>query len=131
MARREFHLQDGASNKFWAIELGGKTFTVQFGRMGTDGQTQTKDFGSEAAAKAAYDKLVAEKVKKGYKEATASEAGAAGAGSRVTDKPAKAIPATKPAEKVAKEGPLLSQLPKRLQKLLRENPTYTRFAKLS
>ena len=128
MARREFHFQDGASNKFWVIELEGNTFTVQFGRLGTDGQTQTKDFSSEAAAKTAYDKLVAEKVKKGYKEVTASEAGAV---APVADKPAKATPAKKPAVKVAKEEPLLSQLPKRLQKLLLEYPTYTRFAKLS
>src|SRR5436189_4832037 len=120
MARREFHFQDGASNKFWAIELGGKTLTVQFGRLATDGQTQTKDFSSEAAAKAAYDKLVAEKVKKGYLEVNASQPGAACAVTPVADKPANATPATKPAANVAGEGPLLSQLPKRLQKLLLE-----------
>ena len=59
MAAREFHFQDGTANKFWTIELGANSYTVHFGRMGTAGQTQTKEFSSEAAAQAAYDKSVA------------------------------------------------------------------------
>ena len=68
-ARRELVFQDGSSNKFWNIELSGSSFTVTFGRIGTAGQEQTKEFASDDAAKKAYDKLVAEKVKKGYVEA--------------------------------------------------------------
>jgi uncharacterized protein (TIGR02996 family) len=71
---RTFEFKDSKSNKFWNIELEGKSFTVTFGRIGTDGQTQTKDFPSEAAAKAARDKLVAEKLGKGYVETTAGKA---------------------------------------------------------
>jgi len=41
---------------------------VQFGRTGTAGQTQTKAFGSAGEAKKACEKLIAEKVKKGYQE---------------------------------------------------------------
>jgi predicted DNA-binding WGR domain protein len=52
------------------IELKGKSFTVNFGKIGTSGQTQKKDFPDEAKAKKEYDKLIGEKVKKGYKETT-------------------------------------------------------------
>jgi predicted DNA-binding WGR domain protein len=67
-----FEFRDDKSAKFWSIELQGKSFTVRFGKLGTAGQTQTKDFADEAKAKKEYDKVVAEKVKKGYVE-TASE----------------------------------------------------------
>ena len=68
MSRREFEFSDDKSNKFWIIELDGNEFTVNFGRIGTNGQTQTKEFASPDAAKKEYDKLIAEKLKKGYKE---------------------------------------------------------------
>src|SRR5262249_45835176 len=66
MSRREFHYQEGNSQKFWAIDVAGSRFTVQFGRLGTAGQTQTKEFGSDQEAQKAADKLIAEKTKKGY-----------------------------------------------------------------
>ena len=63
---RQLELIDGKSKKFWNIELDGTDHTVNFGRLGTNGQTKTKSFDSASAAKKAYDKLVAEKLKKGY-----------------------------------------------------------------
>jgi predicted DNA-binding WGR domain protein len=66
--RREFQVVKGTSRKFWAVALEGKSLTVQFGRLGTAGQTQTRDFDSPAEAHAACEKLVAEKVGKGYIE---------------------------------------------------------------
>lgn len=74
---RTFEFKDAKSNKFWNIELSGSGFTVTFGRIGTAGQTQTKTFPSAAAAKKEHDKLVAEKLKKGYVETTSGGAGAA------------------------------------------------------
>lgn len=68
-ASRNLVFSDGSSHKFWKIELDGTSHTVTFGRIGTAGQTQTKDYGSEDAARKAYDKLVAEKTKKGYADA--------------------------------------------------------------
>jgi len=65
---RELVFQDGSSHKFWRIELSGASHTVTFGKVGTDGQTQTKEFDSEAEAAKSYDKLVAEKIKKGYED---------------------------------------------------------------
>jgi uncharacterized protein (TIGR02996 family) len=67
---RTFTFSDAKSHKFWNIELSGKSFTVTYGRMGTAGQTQTKKFTTEAKAKTEHDKLVAEKLKKGYTETT-------------------------------------------------------------
>ena len=40
---------------------------MRFGRIGTSGQEQTKDFTTADLAKKEHDKLVAEKTKKGYK----------------------------------------------------------------
>jgi predicted DNA-binding WGR domain protein len=72
MITRSFELTDGNSDKFWTITVAGKRHTVNFGRRGTSGQTQTKDFGDDNAAKRAFDKLVAEKLKKGYVEVPSS-----------------------------------------------------------
>jgi uncharacterized protein (TIGR02996 family) len=73
---RTFVFTDATSNKFWHIELAGNTFTVTFGRVGTTGQTQTKSFTSPVAARKEHDKLVAQKLKKGYVETTAPAAAA-------------------------------------------------------
>jgi predicted DNA-binding WGR domain protein len=70
MSTREFQLRDGTSDKFWKITLDGKATTVNFGRRGTDGQTQTKEWGSEDEAQKSFAKLIAEKTKKGYVETT-------------------------------------------------------------
>jgi uncharacterized protein (TIGR02996 family) len=67
---RTFRLQDGKSDKFWYIELKGTSFTVTFGRTGTKGQTQTKTFADAARAQKEHDKLVKEKLAKGYEETT-------------------------------------------------------------
>lgn len=64
--------KDGTSHKFWRIDLDGKTHTVCYGRVGTDGQTQTKEFDSDEAAKKSCDKLITEKRKKGYVDDGAS-----------------------------------------------------------
>jgi predicted DNA-binding WGR domain protein len=65
---RRFEFSEGSSNKFWEIRVEGKSHTVRFGRIGSDGQTKTKDFASAATAQADADKLIAEKTKKGYEE---------------------------------------------------------------
>jgi uncharacterized protein (TIGR02996 family) len=71
---RTFVYAEGGSNKFWNIELRGDSFLVTFGRVGTTGQTQRKEFDDAAKALKEHDKLVAEKLKKGYKETTAKAA---------------------------------------------------------
>ena len=51
---------------------------MTYGRIGTAGQTQTKDFADDAAAQKSYDKLVAEKLKKGYTDTASGTAASAG-----------------------------------------------------
>jgi predicted DNA-binding WGR domain protein len=68
MQARRFELSDGSSNKFWEISVLGSSFDVRFGRIGTRGQTQTKTFDSDAKATHEADKLVREKLAKGYRE---------------------------------------------------------------
>ena len=71
---RSFVYADAGSNKFWNVELQGKSLTVTWGKAGTKGQTQTKSFRDEASARKEHDKLVREKLAKGYKEAGAATA---------------------------------------------------------
>lgn len=65
---RRFEFVGGSSQKFWEISVSGNSFTVRFGRIGTAGQAQTKNFSDEAKAKREAESLIAEKVKKGYAE---------------------------------------------------------------
>ncbi|EMY79497.1 WGR domain protein [Leptospira weilii serovar Ranarum str. ICFT] len=60
--------QDATSNKFWNIEVSGKSFTVTYGKIGTSGQTQTKTFDTEEKCLKEANKLLSEKLKKGYVE---------------------------------------------------------------
>lgn len=65
---RRFELAEGSSNKFWEITIDASSYSVRYGRIGTNGQTQTKSFDSPAAAETAAEKVISEKVKKGYLE---------------------------------------------------------------
>ncbi len=65
MAKR-FELDDGTSSKFWEIRVAGVEQYVSFGRIGTNGQTKLKTFGSEAEALRDAEKMIAEKTGKGY-----------------------------------------------------------------
>jgi len=72
MSTRRFEFRDGKSDKFWMITVDGKATTVNYGRRGTKGQSQTKKWASPAVARKQYETLIAEKRKKGYVETTAS-----------------------------------------------------------
>jgi uncharacterized protein (TIGR02996 family) len=67
---RTFQYSDATSHKFWNIELSGSSFTVTYGKVGAAGQTQTKSFASDEKAQAEADKLIREKLTKGYAETT-------------------------------------------------------------
>ncbi|HEX6707739.1 MAG TPA: DUF4011 domain-containing protein [Albitalea sp.] len=66
---RRFECTEGGSRKFWQIDRQGIEVTVVFGRIGTQGQTQLKQFANEQRARQEVDKLIAEKLRKGYIEA--------------------------------------------------------------
>jgi predicted DNA-binding WGR domain protein len=69
---RRFEFSEGSSNKFYEVTVAGSEVRVTFGRIGTSGQTQTKRFADSAAARKHADKLIAQKLGKGYVELTAA-----------------------------------------------------------
>ncbi len=71
MSEWTVHLEfeEGNSSKFWRARVDGKTLFVNYGKIGSNGQTQVKDFASPDVATREYDKLVHEKRKKGYQDA--------------------------------------------------------------
>src|SRR5688500_10771296 len=98
MPRYEF--SEGSSNKFWEIKLSGKSFTTTYGKIGTAGSTTLKEWSSPAEAKKEYDKLVAEKTKKGY-ELVGDGGGGDDDEDEVEEKPAKKVATKVAAPKVA------------------------------
>ncbi|MCP9763547.1 DUF6493 family protein [Lacihabitans soyangensis] len=60
--------QNGDSDKFWQIETNGTTFTVKFGKIGTEGQSQTKTYDTEEVCIQEAQKKIEEKLKKGYQD---------------------------------------------------------------
>ena len=73
-----YELVKGTSSKFWEISLAGRSFTTTYGRIGAAGQSTTKTLRSPELAAREHDKLVGEKVRKGYKLAKAPAKPAAG-----------------------------------------------------
>jgi len=62
----ELVYSDEKSNKFWRARTNGDEFIVNYGRVGSDGQTKTKDMGSPDKASAELEKVANQKRKKGY-----------------------------------------------------------------
>ena len=65
---RRFEFVEGSSAKFWEIAVNGAETVVRWGRIGTAGQSQTKSYADAAAATKQAEKLIAEKLGKGYCE---------------------------------------------------------------
>lgn len=59
--------RDGSSNKFWRITKKGTKIKTNWGKIGTSGSSQEKDYGDKVDKE--FNKLVSSKKKKGYKEA--------------------------------------------------------------
>lgn len=75
--QRKLIYMDAKSSKFWNIEQKGSSHTVTYGRIGSSGQSSTKSFPTEDAARKDAEKLVKEKLGKGYVDAAAEEGGPA------------------------------------------------------
>ena len=71
--KRTFIFKEGSSQKFWSIEIIGTGFTVNYGKLNTTGQSSSKSFETKEKCQKEADKLIAEKVKKGYQELTNSK----------------------------------------------------------
>ena len=77
---RRFEFVDSKSSKFWQVSVQGATVQTQWGRIGTAGQTKSKDLGTANKAQNEADKQIRSKVKKGYVEvAVAGASPSAGA----------------------------------------------------
>ena len=55
-------------SKFWEITVEEKKFSVYFGRIGTKGLVKEKEFSSSEAAIKDAEKMIASKIKKGYRK---------------------------------------------------------------
>ena len=65
---RRFEFISGKSAKFWQTSIEDCTVIVMFGRIGVDGQQVTKSFDNQASAQKHADKMIGEKLRKGYLE---------------------------------------------------------------
>jgi uncharacterized protein (TIGR02996 family) len=90
-----YEFVEGSSSKFWDISRQGVRLTTKFGKIGSNGQTQIKDYASEDAAEADMQKQIAAKLKKGYEAAGGAAPAPAKAAKAAPAKaaPAKAAPA--------------------------------------
>jgi predicted DNA-binding WGR domain protein len=71
---RRFEFKQGSSYKFWEIHVEGNAYTARYGKVGTEGQTQSKSFATPEKAAAEAEKKIREKVGKGYAEVAVSAA---------------------------------------------------------
>ena len=71
--KRFFINQNDLSDKFWNIEYEGEKQIVHYGKIGTAGREMTKKFASEEECQKESEKLIAQKMKKGYVEVSPNE----------------------------------------------------------
>lgn len=94
---RRWEFVEGSTSKFWETGVDGAVVTVRYGRCGTAGRTQTKEYASADAAEAQVLKTIAEKERKGYREAGAAGSSPASAPS-ATPSPTTDRPGAAPSE---------------------------------
>ena len=58
--------RDEKSSKFWEVTVADTTMTTRWGKLGSDGQSKEKSFGSNDEAITEAEKIAAQKVRKGY-----------------------------------------------------------------
>lgn len=72
---RRFEFTGGTSNKFWEVSMPTPyRVATKWGRIGSDGQTQIKSFDSLVTALEHFNRVIDEKLRKGYREVTGPEA---------------------------------------------------------
>jgi predicted DNA-binding WGR domain protein len=60
--------QSEDSNKFWTIEQCDEKYIVHWGKLGTKGQSNEKEFATKVECSREIERLIIEKIKKGYLE---------------------------------------------------------------
>lgn len=71
--RQQLFFQDATSNKFWTAEADGTNQIILFGAVGTQGRRSEKQFASAEACLADTEKLIKQKIKKGYTKLAENE----------------------------------------------------------
>jgi len=66
--KRIFINQTEDSNKFWTVEQFNEKYIVQWGKLGTDGRSNEKEFVTKDLCSREIQKLIKEKINKGYSE---------------------------------------------------------------
>lgn len=66
--KKAFKFKDEKSDKFWWINYSGKDFAVNYGKNGTVGKYEVKEFETVEECEKQALKLIAQKIKKGYIE---------------------------------------------------------------
>ena len=100
---RHFEFKDEKSSKFWEITQADESVTVRYGKSSTAGQSQTKAFADAASASKHAQKLIAEKLGKGYVEQGMTTVAPA---DTVNDPAVKQPAAPKPKKSDAKANPV-------------------------
>ncbi|MDR3636569.1 MAG: DNA ligase [Isosphaeraceae bacterium] len=65
-AARRFEFVEGSSRKFWEVCQDGRKVSVRYGRIGSNGQSSTKELASVETAQRYAQGLIEEKLAKGY-----------------------------------------------------------------
>lgn len=68
MKRRMFECVNDKSCKFWEVWLSGSSLFTRYGKIGVDGQVTEKNYDSKDTASQEADKIIKQKIKKGYVE---------------------------------------------------------------
>lgn len=71
--KRYFEYKDNKSSKFWEVSAENNTLTVRYGKIGSKGISKNKEFGDNPAVVKEAEKLIKEKLRKGYEEVGAQE----------------------------------------------------------
>ncbi|AZA90151.1 WGR domain [Chryseobacterium nakagawai] len=71
--KRNLINQTGISDKFWNIEYWGNTQKIVFGKTGTQGRETIKEFTDEEECTKESEKLIGQKIRKGYTEILENE----------------------------------------------------------
>lgn len=71
--KKYFINQNADSNKFWNIELNQSNIIIRFGKIGTEGRELIKEFSSIEFCNFEFEKLIKDKLNKGYTEIEKNE----------------------------------------------------------
>lgn len=66
--KRAFVYKDEKSHKFWWIDYSGCSIAVNYGKYGSIGKFELKEFGTEEECQKEAERLIRSKMKKGYME---------------------------------------------------------------